>query len=83
MRGRCSNRECWTPGSSPFWDGGGVVREWGVVTGHVPWKRHLREWTSLETRPLWIDPHSLPQMFPESPHLGLLMLHSAENTSPW
>lgn len=49
----------------------------GVVTGHVPWKRHLREWTSLETHPLWIDPHSLPQMFPESPHLGLLMLRSA------
>lgn len=48
-----------------------------VVTGHVTWKRHLRKWTSLETHPLWIDPHSLPQMFPESPHLRLLMLRSA------
>lgn len=57
--------------------GGVGVGEEGVVTGHVPWKRHLREWTSLETHSLCIDPHSLSQMFPDSPHLGLLMLHSA------
>lgn len=38
------------------WAGG----EW-LQDMHVPWKIHLREWTSLETHPLWIDPQASPK----------------------
>lgn len=67
---RCSQREHgWIPGRAPLWDG-------DVLDMHVAGKTCLRGSTSLETRPLGLT-YSLSQMSPESPHLGLLTLHSA------
>lgn len=48
-----------------------------LLDTHVPFGRDSRGNGLLWKHSLCEPTHSLPQMFPESPHLGLLTRHSA------